>query len=144
VDDLPGEDTEGQAVSLNNSAGSFNETEELRAPTFKRPEKMHKFLVKPAGNMVRLKCQGEGNPMPNITWFKDGAVPERALGGIQYNQWTMSLQDLVTADSGNYTCVLCNQIDCINYTFRVDIIGEYYSHKLKSSFNCSRVEFLMM
>lgn len=125
MEDLPGEDTEGQAASLDGSAGTFNETEELRPPTFKKPEKMHKSLVKPAGNMVRLKCQGDGNPMPNITWYKDGDLPERALGGIQYSQWTMTLQDLVTSDSGSYTCKLCNQLGCIDYTFKVDIIGEY-------------------
>ncbi|XP_059486028.1 fibroblast growth factor receptor homolog 1-like isoform X2 [Neocloeon triangulifer] len=130
VEDLPGEDPEGQANSLDGSAGSFNETEELRAPTFRRPERMHQSIVKPAGHTVRMKCQGDGNPTPNITWYKEGVVPERALGGVQYNptQWTMTLQDLVTADSGNYTCVLCNQLACINYTFKLDVI-ERFPHK---------------
>ncbi|XP_065340187.1 fibroblast growth factor receptor homolog 1-like isoform X1 [Cloeon dipterum] len=122
VEDLPGEDAEKEANSLDGSAGSYNETEELRAPTFHKPERMHMAQVKPAGNTLRLNCKGEGNPTPNITWYKDGAVPERALGGIQYGQWTMKLQDLITADSGNYTCVLCNQLGCIDYTFRLDVV----------------------
>ncbi|CAB3373127.1 Hypothetical predicted protein [Cloeon dipterum] len=128
VEDLPGEDAEKEANSLDGSAGSYNETEELRAPTFHKPERMHMAQVKPAGNTLRLNCKGEGNPTPNITWYKDGAVPERALGGIQYGQWTMKLQDLITADSGNYTCVLCNQLGCINYTFRLDVV-ERFPHK---------------
>jgi len=86
---------------------------------------MHTLVVKPAGSMMRLKCPSVGNPRPNITWLKNNEEPKRDIGSVSKTKWTLRLEDLVTKDSGNYTCIVCNYLGCINYTFKVDIIGEY-------------------
>lgn len=65
-----------------------------------------------------------GNPSPNITWTKNGAPPERHLGSVHYGRWSMMLEDLVTTDSGNYTCIVCNAYGCINFTFKIEIQGK--------------------
>lgn len=66
-----------------------------------------------------------GNPLPNITWFKDGQSPiQRKLGVARYTQWAIVLEDLVTSDSGNYTCKVCNDNGCIDFTSKVEIIGK--------------------
>lgn len=67
-----------------------------------------------------------GNPMPNITWLKNGGPPERQLGVFQYKQRSVVLEDLVPNDSGNYTCVVCNLLGCINFTSKVDVIGKNF------------------
>ncbi|PSN31292.1 hypothetical protein C0J52_27018 [Blattella germanica] len=109
-------------------AGEYNETVPQAAPHFTKPGSMNRLMAKPAGNMLRLKCPAEGNPEPNITWSKDGETPNRHLGVIRYSRWSLTLEDLVVADSGNYTCTVCNIHGCISFTFKVEII-ERYPHK---------------
>ncbi|XP_014604411.1 PREDICTED: fibroblast growth factor receptor homolog 1-like isoform X1 [Polistes canadensis] len=106
----------------NEMVGEHNNTLPDRPPTFNNSDEMHKPVVKPAGNMVRLRCPSTGNPRPNITWLKNNEEPKRSLGTIIRTKWTLRLEDLVPDDSGNYTCIVCNRIACINHTFKVDII----------------------
>lgn len=93
-------------------------------PSFTNYKKMVKTHVKPAGNMVTLKCKAHGIPTPNITWYKNNEKPKRHLGIIRYGPWYLSLEDLVTDDSGIYTCVVCNIVGCISYNFTVDVVGK--------------------
>lgn len=116
---------DSEDADVQTTAGSFNSTELRTKPKFTRMDKMYRVMAKPAGNMVKLKCQASGNPTPNITWTKNGKVPERQLGIIQYRQWSIMLEDVVTSDSGNYTCHVCNSEGCIEYTYLVDIIGKF-------------------
>lgn len=60
-----------------------------------------------------------GNPEPNITWTKDGNI----LSNLYYGQWSMKMEETAVRDSGNYTCIVCNMVGCINFTFKVNIIG---------------------
>ncbi|XP_078053623.1 fibroblast growth factor receptor homolog 1 [Augochlora pura] len=106
----------------NETAGEHNNTVPERAPTFNKNVEMPTVVVKPAGNMVRLRCPSFGNPRPNITWYKNNEIPKRTLGTVVITKWTFRLEDLVPEDSGNYTCVVCNILGCINRTSKVDII----------------------
>ncbi|RZB41638.1 fibroblast growth factor receptor -like 1-like, partial [Asbolus verrucosus] len=99
--------------------------DEKKAPYFTNPKKMSKIEVKPAGNMIVLKCKASGNPTPNITWYKNNQTPKRHLGEIRYQHWGLWLEDLVTDDTGNYTCVVCNELGCINFTYEVEVIDGY-------------------
>uniref|UniRef100_A0A6P7G0E4 Hemicentin-1-like isoform X1 n=1 Tax=Diabrotica virgifera virgifera TaxID=50390 RepID=A0A6P7G0E4_DIAVI len=95
----------------------------LEAPYFTRKNQMPRLLVKPAGNMVRLTCRAEGNPKPNITWYRDDkSPPTRKLGNIKISPVSLTLEDLVPNDAGNYTCLVCNIVGCINFTFAVDVV----------------------
>ncbi|KAK9890465.1 hypothetical protein WA026_010548 [Henosepilachna vigintioctopunctata] len=93
-------------------------------PTFVNPKKMLRVLVKPAGNMISFKCKVNGNPPPNITWYKNGKPPTRALGNLKYGQQhrTLTLEDLVTEDAGKYMCEACNKLGCINFTYTLDVV----------------------
>lgn len=121
-------DSEKSDAELDNNKGEnemvdeHNNTLPERPPTFNNSDEMHKPVVKPAGNMVRLRCPSFGNPRPNITWLKNNEEPKRSLGTIIRTKWTLRLEDLVPDDSGNYTCIVCNRLGCINHTFKVDII----------------------
>lgn len=96
------------------------------APYFVK--KMHNLFVKPAGYMVRLNCKAGGYPPPNITWYRDGVTPPtRGFGEIKMNHWGLTLADSVPADKGNYTCVVCNEVDCNNFTYYLDIVGKEIS-----------------
>ena len=84
---------------------------------------MPDLVQKLTGSTLRLKCPAFGNPRPNITWLKNNEEPSSSLGIIR-NKWNLKLEDIVIQDSGNYTCIVCNQLGCINHTFKVDIHGE--------------------
>lgn len=71
-----------------------------------------------------------GNPIPNITWYKDGVTPpSRQNGMIIYTQWTMILEHLMIADSGNYTCKVSNENGFIDFTYEVEIKSEHRYHR---------------
>ncbi|CAG5077539.1 Similar to htl: Fibroblast growth factor receptor homolog 1 (Drosophila melanogaster) [Cotesia congregata] len=108
--------------SENRNAGDHNHTVPASLPMFNKIDEMHNSIVKPAGNMLRLRCPYVGNPQPNITWLKDNKAPERAVGPVLINKWTLRVEDLVVSDGGNYTCIVCNILGCINHTFKVDVI----------------------
>lgn len=66
-----------------------------------------------------------GNPTPNITWLKDGLPVERKLGEVKYKKYySLDMEDLTTYDNGNYTCIVCNVMGCINFTYKVQIMGK--------------------
>ncbi|XP_034948257.1 fibroblast growth factor receptor homolog 1 isoform X2 [Chelonus insularis] len=110
------------------NAGDHNDTVPASPPSFNKTDEMHSSVVKPAGNVLRLRCPSIGNPRPNITWLKDNEEPKRAVGPIIMNKWMLRVEDLVVSDGGNYTCIVCNILGCINHTFKVDII-ERFPHK---------------
>ncbi|XP_043790559.1 fibroblast growth factor receptor homolog 1-like isoform X2 [Apis laboriosa] len=127
-------DSENVEVDLDNekceneTAGEHNNTAPERAPSFNKSVEMPNVVVKPAGNMLRLRCPSFGNPRPNITWYKNNEEPKRTLGTVVMSKWTFRLEDLVPEDSGNYTCVVCNYLGCINRTSKVEIV-ERFPHK---------------
>ncbi|CAK9808362.1 Fibroblast growth factor receptor homolog 1 [Anthophora quadrimaculata] len=106
----------------NETAGEHNNTAPVRPPSFNKSVEMPHVVVKPAGNMLRLRCPSFGNPRPNITWYKNNEMPKRMLGTVVMSKWTFRLEDLVPEDSGNYTCVVCNYLGCINRTSKVEIV----------------------
>ncbi|KAF5275343.1 hypothetical protein FQR65_LT04171 [Abscondita terminalis] len=98
-----------------------------KPPQFINTKKMYTTRVKPAGNMVILKCRSTGYPTPNITWTKNFQEPTRHLGYIKYGPWSLTLEDLVTDDTGIYTCKVCNKLGCISHNYTLDVIERYPS-----------------
>ncbi|XP_049886014.1 fibroblast growth factor receptor homolog 1-like isoform X1 [Pectinophora gossypiella] len=98
------------------------------APRFKHPSKMFNMDMKPAGSSIRLRCAAEGNPTPNITWYKNNGLPiTRPYFPPSYGKWAISLEELTKADNGNYTCLVCNELGCINHTVHLLIQERLYA-----------------
>jgi len=68
-----------------------------------------------------------GNPLPNITWYKDGVTPPRRQSGdnITYTQWAIILEDLTILDSGNYTCEVINEYGFIDFIYKVKVKSKH-------------------
>ncbi|CAH2235693.1 jg18062 [Pararge aegeria aegeria] len=113
-------DASNEKSHLNN--GYFDATKEKYAPKFKHPTRMFKMEIKPPGTTIRFKCVAEGNPMPNITWYKNNGTPiSRSYFKPTYGKWYMEFEELTKADEGNYTCKVCNELGCIEYTYTLQI-----------------------
>lgn len=60
----------------------------------------------------RFECKVDGIPYPKIRWMKDTRpITETSRLKIQHtkpNQWSLSLNDVISLDSGLYTCVAEN------------------------------------
>ncbi|XP_021050559.1 hemicentin-2 [Mus pahari] len=60
---------------------------------------------------IRLHCEAEGQPPPDITWLKDGGPLDQHVGPhlrFYLDGSTLVLKGLRAADSGAYTCVAHN------------------------------------
>ncbi|XP_060044345.1 fibroblast growth factor receptor 3 isoform X2 [Erinaceus europaeus] len=103
------------------------ETEDTGAPYWTRPERMDKkLLAVPAANTVRFRCPAAGNPMPTISWLKNGKEfrGEHRIGGIKlrHQQWSLVMESVVPSDRGNYTCVVENKFGSIRQTYTLDVL----------------------
>lgn len=122
------DDAEEKAEKDHPNYGHIDEKQEYFSPKFKHPTKLYKMDMKPAGNSIRLRCAAEGNPTPNITWYKNKVTPiTRSYFQPSYGKWSMALDELTKADNGNYTCVICNQLGCINHTVVLHIQERLYA-----------------
>ncbi|XP_045122097.1 fibroblast growth factor receptor 4-like isoform X3 [Portunus trituberculatus] len=79
------------------------------------------LTIKPAGNVAELKCQARGTHL-NTTWLKDGEKPVRQLGDVKIKGAMLKMENLVPADSGNYTCVVFNECGAINHTYGLEVL----------------------
>ncbi|CAH2095154.1 unnamed protein product [Euphydryas editha] len=103
-------------------------TKSKYAPKFKYPSKLFYMDMKPAESSTRFKCAAEGNPIPNITWYKNNVTPiSRNDFQPSYGKWSIALDELTTADDGNYTCKVCNELGCIQHTYTLNVQERYPS-----------------
>ncbi|XP_041477176.1 myosin light chain kinase, smooth muscle-like isoform X3 [Lytechinus variegatus] len=80
-----------------------------------------KFVQKPRsinideGSSVTLSCKIDGEPLPTVTWIKDGRSiePGRRFkmesSGISGTTRSLNIPTVLATDAGSYTCVLHNQ-----------------------------------
>ena len=127
-EDNDGEDTE---ISTNTASSrvknaptiSLKQSEESK-PQFSNRNQLNRLVVKPSGNMVKMRCAAKGNPEPSIKWTRNGTEIVRQLGQVQYTKFGITLEDLVPADSGIYMCEVCNTQGCINYSTKLEVKGK--------------------
>lgn len=111
------EDNINTVTSATNSSGS--------PPYFSNTNALIKLVMKPSGNMVNMRCPAKGDPEPTIEWTKDGSPIDRKMGQVLFKKWAITLEDLITDDSGSYMCRLCNPHGCINFTSKLEVKGNY-------------------
>lgn len=94
-------------------------------PTWKREVDMVRVVYKPSGNIFRMRCAANGFPEPNVTWSKNNQpIVGRSSGKVKTNKWSITLEELIPADSGNYSCKVCNEVGCIDFTTRLEVQGK--------------------
>ncbi|XP_017034215.1 fibroblast growth factor receptor homolog 2 [Drosophila kikkawai] len=84
-------------------------------PVFKKDLKRLQHTV--AGNTMTLACPVDGKA--NITWTKDKNPLNRGLGVYLKKNFFLRFVEATSADSGKYTCEVCNSFGCISFDFDV-------------------------
>lgn len=85
-------------------------------PRFKNPKKLNSVYTRPSGSSLLLNCAAQGNPDPNITWYRNGSADwDRSFGTFRTTRWQLSMDDLVPEDSGLYECRICNELGCAEH-----------------------------
>ncbi|XP_073959713.1 fibroblast growth factor receptor homolog 1-like isoform X2 [Choristoneura fumiferana] len=120
-------DVDDEEKEKDHVSGHVDATQKQFAPRFKHPSKMYSMDMKPAGSTIRLKCAADGNPTPNITWFKNNGTILRSYFQPSYGKWSMTLDELTKTDNGNYTCLVCNELGCIDHTVVLHIQERLYA-----------------
>lgn len=122
--------TDGKILTTLVKTSTQSSSDGPRAPYWSNLNAMSKYVLRPSGNMIRMKCPAKGDPEPKWEWTKNGDPIERNLGTVVKNKIgnTITLEDLVPADNGNYTCKVCNSISCINYTTILEVNGKNFNH----------------
>lgn len=83
-------------------------------------DSMEESIVTPTGSPLKLVCDVEGYPEPEVHWLKDGAL----LNNERRSHTTLKVLNLSKKDNGQYTCVATNRLGSRNFTFNVQVIGE--------------------
>ncbi|XP_072933548.1 fibroblast growth factor receptor homolog 1-like isoform X2 [Epargyreus clarus] len=126
--DIKDEDPDDKNEKEHQNYGHVDNTTTKFPPKFKHPLKMFNMEMKPAGGSIRFRCAVDGNPTPNITWFKNNGTPiSRSYFQPSYGRWSISLEELTKADNGNYTCLICNELGCIDHTYMLHVQERYPS-----------------
>ena len=89
------------------------------------------------GNNVTLSCNASGNPVPTITWTRNGSVLTSSVPRISFGAESreLTITTINTADRGEYQCVANNSVG--NDTSDAATIDVQGKNKLSVCFSIS-------
>ena len=102
-----------------------------RAPYFVRTPESIEVL---SGNIVELACQADGNPIPSITWRKDGHnMPSSSHVSPMLNG-SLIFRHVQLQDEGTYECSAANEMGIVVARARMRVRGIFIDFTQRLSF----------
>lgn len=80
------------------------------------------LVQQPRGSTVVLKCVAEGDPVPQLRWFKDDRELPVSPSKTSRRRWTLMLRNVQPEDSGLYMCLAVNHVGAVNSTFPLQVV----------------------
>ncbi|NP_001161535.1 fibroblast growth factor receptor A [Saccoglossus kowalevskii] len=113
-----------------------DDADEPGPPFWLKPNKMSKFRAAPMFTSVRFHCIAGGNPTPNVSWYFNGEDIDsiERYREPRQKKWILHLQELLSKDSGSYTCVVTNKYGTLNFTFILEVASQNNSPPVLSKF----------
>jgi len=74
---------------------------------------------------IDLPCVTSGVPNPNVKWTFNGQPVDSQSQRSVYDNFTLHLESVTSADTGNFTCTAWNVYGSDNVTTSLLVVGEY-------------------
>ncbi|KRZ27982.1 Protein turtle [Trichinella pseudospiralis] len=88
-------------------------------------------IFKKLHDSLNISCQATGNPLPTITWLRNGERLEEEK--IQTSKGYLIILNLKESDAGKYSCLASNDIGKISYDIRIQFSkGAYFEHPISN------------
>lgn len=80
---------------------------------------------------IDLPCITSGVPNPNVKWtFNSQPVDSQSSQRSVYDNFTLHLESVTSADTGNYTCTAWNVYGSENVTMSLLVVGKYHNIRI--------------
>ncbi|MEE6505501.1 hypothetical protein FKM82_005546 [Ascaphus truei] len=107
-----------------NPAGNTSLTYRLEVQVPPRVHPGPKVLKALLGRTLALPCVAHGDPMPRLSWYKDGvALRVGDQDSLQGPDGTISVLEVQLSDSGSYRCVASSSAGEDSLEFRLEVLG---------------------
>uniref|UniRef100_A0A8C5QBV6 Hemicentin 2 n=1 Tax=Leptobrachium leishanense TaxID=445787 RepID=A0A8C5QBV6_9ANUR len=106
-----------------NSAGNTSLTYNVEVQVPPRVHPGPKVLKALVGRTLALPCVAHGDPMPRLSWYKDGVALR--VGGHDFlpgPDGSISVLEVQLADSGSYQCVAASSAGEDTLDFRLEVL----------------------
>jgi len=67
-------------------------------------------VAKTEGDNVTLSCNATANPVPTISWVRDGSPVDSSRISFSEDNKQLTITDVNRTDSGEYRCVASNEL----------------------------------
>ena len=67
-------------------------------------------VEKTEGDNLTLSCNATGNPVPTISWTRDGSPVDSSKISFSANKTQLTITHVNRTDSGEYRCVASNSL----------------------------------
>lgn len=80
------------------------------------------------GAEINIKCEVDGSPSPNITWYFNDQELSNSIGRIQVveNDERLIVRGATPEDSGEYKCLARNEFSHASHTEQITVQGGFY------------------
>lgn len=89
-------------------------------------------ITTPDGYTIQFECKVDGNPRPQITWFRQTAIIKQSQDFQMYydddNVATLVIREVFPEDSGTFTCVAKNSVGYASSTTELTVEGPLSEH----------------
>ncbi|KAG7241454.1 hypothetical protein INR49_025655 [Caranx melampygus] len=116
------EDAGQYVCTATNSAGQDQKTILLsvHVPPNLKPHEESDSVTPQVGSSVTLRCEAQGVPEPEVTWYKNG-LQLAAGNGLKMDRNQLEIIGVQMADGGTYTCKVSNVAGQVDRTFRLTV-----------------------
>ncbi|XP_016112004.1 hemicentin-1 [Sinocyclocheilus grahami] len=85
-----------------------------------RLESESEVMTPQVGSSLSLRCEANGTPEPEVTWYRNG-LQLAAGNGLRIERQQLEIVGVQVADGGVYTCKVSNIAGQVDRTFRVTV-----------------------
>ncbi|KAF8789149.1 Down syndrome cell adhesion molecule-like [Argiope bruennichi] len=110
----------------------------------------HEHTLHP-GDDASLQCISNGNPVPSVTWYLDGAIVKQnpRMTASDYTSDAgdvvsfLNITDIQIEDSGEYQCHVTNDVGVVFHANRVNVYGPLFVRRMQNITAISGEDLIM-